>query len=103
MPGCVVGAVAGEGRRVRVAMFTETYLPSTDGVVTRLLATLAELRRMRHDVLVLAPDGGPPTYADYPVVGFPGKPFFLYPDKRVIWPRARIFGLLRDFRPDLIH
>ncbi len=88
---------------MRIAIFTETYLPSTDGVVTRLLATLRELRGLGHEVLVLAPDGGPETYAGFPVVGFPGKPFFLYPDKRVIWPRPRILRLLRDFRPDLIH
>lgn len=88
---------------MRIAIFTETYLPSTDGVVTRLLATLREFRRMGHEVLVLAPDGGPDSYAGFPVVGFPGKPFFLYPDKRVIWPRLRVLRLLRAFRPDLIH
>ncbi len=88
---------------MRVAMFTETYLPSTDGVVTRLLATLEQLNRLGHEVLVLAPDGGPPTYAGARVVGFPGNPFFLYPDKRVIWPRVRTLDLLRDFSPDVIH
>jgi glycosyltransferase involved in cell wall biosynthesis len=88
---------------VRVAIFTETYLPSTDGVVTRLLHTLEELGRQGHRALVLAPDGGPSTYAGMRVVGFPGKPFFLYPDKRVTWPRLRILDLLQDFGPDVIH
>lgn len=84
-------------------MFTETFLPSTDGVVTRLLATLPELSRLGHEVLLLAPDGGPTDYAGIRVEGFPGKPFFLYPDKRVIWPRTRALDLLREFQPDLIH
>ncbi len=88
---------------MRVAMVTETYLPSTDGVVTRLLSTLTELRRQGHEVLVLAPDGGPPTYEGFRVEGFPGRPFFLYPDKRVIWPRTRVADLLRDFQPEVIH
>jgi len=88
---------------MRVAMFTETFLPSTDGVVTRLLSTLPELARLGHEVLLLAPDGGPSNYAGTRVEGFPGKPFFLYPDKRVIWPRTRALDLLREFRPDLIH
>lgn len=88
---------------MRVAIVTETYLPFTDGVATRLLATLAELARLRQDVLVLAPDGGPASYAGFPVVGFPGRPFFVYPDKRVIWPRPRMLGLLRRFHPDVIH
>lgn len=88
---------------MRVAMFTETFLPSTDGVVTRLLATLPEMSRSGHEVLLLAPDGGPAHYAGARVEGFPGKPFFLYPDKRVIWPRTRALDLLREFQPDLIH
>ena len=88
---------------MRVAMFTETFLPSTDGVVTRLLATLPEMSRLGHEVLLLAPDGGPAQYAGARVEGFPGKPFFLYPDKRVIWPRTRALDLLREFQPDLIH
>lgn len=88
---------------MRVAMFTETFLPSTDGVVTRLLATLPELRRLGHEVLVLAPEGCPPEYGGVRIEGFPGKPFFLYPDKRVIWPRTRALDLLREFQPDIIH
>ena len=88
---------------MRVAIFTETYIPCTDGVVTRLLNTLDELRRLGHEALVLAPDGGPPSYAGYRVEGFPGRPFFLYPDKRVIWPRMRGIDLVREFQPDLIH
>jgi len=88
---------------LRVAIFTETYLPSTDGVVTRLLATLRELARLEHEVLLLAPDGGPETYAGFRVEGFPGNPYFLYPDKRVIWPRPRVLTVLRRFRPELIH
>jgi glycosyltransferase involved in cell wall biosynthesis len=84
-------------------MFTETYLPSTDGVVTRLLATLREMARLRHEVLLLAPDGGPASYAGFRVEGFPGNPSFLYPDKRVIWPRPRVLRLVREFRPDIIH
>lgn len=88
---------------MRVAIFTETYLPSTDGVVTRLLHTLEELGRQGHEALVLAPDGGPATYAGMRVEGFPGNPFFLYPEKRIIWPRHRVLDLLDEFQPDLIH
>ena len=88
---------------MRIAIFTETYLPYTDGVVTRLLRTLEELQKLAVDVLVLAPDGGPAEYAGARVEGFPGRPFYLYPDKRVIWPRTRMFDLLHAFQPDLIH
>jgi len=84
-------------------MFTETFLPSTDGVVTRLLYTLRELERLGHQTLVLGPDGGPSEYAGARVVGFPGSRFYLYPEKRAIWPSARVTDLLTDFQPDVIH
>jgi len=40
---------------VRVAFVTETWLPSVNGVVTRLTATIEQLCRDGHDVLVIAP------------------------------------------------
>ena len=84
-------------------MFTETFLPSTDGVVTRLLYTLKELERTGHQTLVLAPDGGPGEYAGARVVGFPGRTFYLYPEKRAIWPSVRVADIINDFQPDVIH
>ena len=42
---------------MRIAFVTETWLPSTDGVVTRMTSTIRELRRSGHDVLIIAPEG----------------------------------------------
>lgn len=88
---------------MRVALFTETFLPSTDGVVTRLLYTLKGFQKEGVETLVLAPDGGPEEYAGARVVGFPGTPFYLYPEKRAIWPTSRVTDVLNEFQPDLIH
>ena len=43
---------------MRVALFTETFLPETNGVVTRLKHTVEELVRAGDEVLVFAPSGG---------------------------------------------
>ena len=43
---------------MRVALVTETWRPSVDGVVTRLDHTVAELAARGHDVLVVAPTQG---------------------------------------------
>jgi glycosyltransferase involved in cell wall biosynthesis len=45
---------------VRIALVTETWLPSIDGVVTRLHHTVRQLSAAGHDVLVLAPSTGTP-------------------------------------------
>src|ERR671937_896926 len=40
---------------MRIAYVTETWHPAINGVVTRLSATVRELARRGHDVLVVAP------------------------------------------------
>lgn len=37
-------------------MFTDTYLPSRDGVITSLLISKRELERLGHEVFIFAPD-----------------------------------------------
>lgn len=88
---------------MRIAMFTETFLPSTDGIVTRLCATLKHLEREGHEVLLIAPSGAPKRYASATIVGIPGTPFILYPEKRYAFPMPRIGRELKRFQPDLIH
>ncbi|KPV45357.1 glycosyltransferase family 4 protein [Alicyclobacillus ferrooxydans] len=88
---------------MRIAMFTETFLPGTDGVITRLLATLRHLAEDGHEVLLFAPAGGPETYASAKVVGLPTFRFFLYPEKPFAFPRRLVGKAIREFQPDLIH
>lgn len=88
---------------MRIAMFTETFLPGTDGIVTRLCATLRHLEREGHEVLLFAPSGAPERFACAEVVGIPAMPFFLYPEKRFSLPLPRIRKYLVKFQPDLIH
>ncbi|MBX5436635.1 MAG: glycosyltransferase family 1 protein [Alicyclobacillaceae bacterium] len=90
---------------MRIAMFSETFLPSTDGVVTRLCATLQRLERSGHEVLLFAPrsQGIPGTYACARVVGVPSFRFFLYPEKRFPQPWPMVGRVLRQFQPDLLH
>lgn len=88
---------------MRIAMFTETFLPSTDGIVTRLLATLRHLGDAGHEVLLFAPAGGPAQYGAARVIGVPPFRFFLYPEKNFALPRPGLGRHLRAFQPDLVH
>ena len=43
---------------MKIAIVTETFLPSTDGIVTRLKKAIEYFLREGHEVLVIAPDPG---------------------------------------------
>ena len=91
---------------MRIAFFTETFLPATDGVVTRLRYTLEELARLGDDMLVVAPrypDGGPDSYAGAPIYRVPGVPFPPYPRIKLSSAHPGVGRALRRFRPDLVH
>jgi 1,2-diacylglycerol 3-alpha-glucosyltransferase len=41
---------------MRIAMFTDSYLPTRDGVVTSVLTSRQELRKLGHEVFIFAPE-----------------------------------------------
>lgn len=90
---------------MRIAILTETFLPATDGVVTRLRHTIRELIRTGDEVMVLTPraKGTPETYAGAEVVSFPSVAFPPYPQIRLAPPGPGVGRALRRFRPDVIH
>jgi glycosyltransferase involved in cell wall biosynthesis len=91
---------------LRIAFFTETFLPATDGVVTRLRHTVEELQRGGDEALVFAPrypNGGPDTYAGAPIYRVFGIPFPPYPQVRLCPPHPGIGRALKRFGPDVIH
>ncbi|MBN2984484.1 glycosyltransferase family 4 protein [Cohnella algarum] len=88
---------------MKIAIVTETFLPSTDGIVTRLLATVRWLRDQGNQITVIAPDLGISEYDGIKVEGIPARPFFLYPDKELAMPSRRVGAILRRIQPDLLH
>jgi glycosyltransferase involved in cell wall biosynthesis len=88
---------------MRIAIFTETFLPKVDGIVTRLRFTIAELQKQGDTVLVFAPGEGPTEYEGAQVLRMPGKMFPLYPELTLSFPGASIRKRLLEFQPDVIH
>ncbi|NCJ05985.1 glycosyltransferase [Synechococcales cyanobacterium C] len=88
---------------MRIALFTETFLPKVDGIVTRLCHTLTHLHSQGHQVLVVAPEGGLREYKGAQVYGVSGFPLPLYPELKLALPRPAVGATLSRFRPDLVH
>mgnify|MGYP000338275412 CR=1 FL=1 len=89
---------------MRVAVFTETFLPKIDGVVTRVTRTLEQLAELGHEALVFAPGHPPENYYGHRVVRVPSVPFRpWYPELFVGLPRPKIGRELDRFRPDVVH
>ena len=92
---------------MRVVLYTETFLPHVDGMVTRLTHTLDWLRRMGDEALVIAPslDGLPREHAGATVIGAPSMVVPMYRDLKFGFPALfpRISDAIEEFAPDVIH
>lgn len=89
---------------MRIAMFTEVFLPKIDGVVTRVVRTLDQLAELGHEVLVFAPGDPPSTYAGHRVIRVRGVSFrWVYPELKVGMPTPQIAREMAAFQPDVVH
>jgi glycosyltransferase involved in cell wall biosynthesis len=88
---------------VRIAFFTETFLPKVDGIVTRLTKTVQHLVAAGDEVLIFCPEGAPGHFMGARVVGVPALPLPLYPELKLALPRPAVSEALDRFKPDLVH
>ena len=88
---------------MKIALFTETFLPKVDGIVTRLTKTVQHLVAAGDEVLIVCPEGAPDTYMGAQVLGVPAMPLPLYPELKLALPRPMVSDALEAFNPDLVH
>jgi glycosyltransferase involved in cell wall biosynthesis len=89
---------------MRIAFVTETWLPSADGIITRLLATIDELRERGHEILVVAPHTPAPDRDGITVRTVPTVRFgWVYGGQRWGLPLPRVARYLAEFGPDVVH
>lgn len=89
--------------QLKIAIFTETFLPKIDGIVSILCLALQRLEEQGHQVILFAPPGGPTEYAGAEIVGVGGPRLPFYPELRINVPRPRVWAKLQEFQPNLIH
>lgn len=89
---------------MRIAVVTETWSPAVNGVVTRLRHSVPELVARGHEVLVLTPRpfADPLPGARLEAVASVSIPF-IYGGHPWGLPLPRAFGLIEEFRPDVVH
>ena len=88
---------------MKIAIVTETFLPSTDGIVTRLTKAIDYFLREGHEVLVIAPDLGVHDYKGAKVIGIKPVTFPFYRYRKWGFPSRRVYHILKEFEPDVVH
>ena len=88
---------------MKIAFFTETFLPKVDGIVTRLTKTIEFLTKNGNEVIVFCPEGCPDSYKGATIVGVAAMPLPLYPELKLGLPGPAVSDKLEKFKPDLIH
>jgi glycosyltransferase involved in cell wall biosynthesis len=92
-----------DDKPLRIAVFTETFLPKIDGIVSILTLMLRRMQELGHQVVLFGPPGGPAEYAGAEIVGVGGPPLPFYPELRMNIPRPRVWHKLQAFQPDIVH
>ncbi|MCT2178620.1 glycosyltransferase family 1 protein [Brachybacterium muris] len=88
---------------MKIAIVTETFLPSVDGVVTRLRHAVERFTDQGHEVMVIAPDLGVTEHHGARVVGIRPVTLPFYKHRRFTLPTPTVDGIIRGFHPDVVH
>lgn len=86
---------------MKVAVVSESFLPTVNGVTTSVCRVLEHLARQGHEAMVIAPHAkAPSTFAGFPVHQVPAVAYRRFP---VGLPSPQVARLLEDFAPDVLH
>jgi phosphatidylinositol alpha 1,6-mannosyltransferase len=86
---------------MRVAVVSESFLPTLNGVTTSVVKVLEHLEANGHEAIVIVPAAGSPRrYAGFPVHEVAAVAYRQFP---VGLPNTQVSALLADFSPDVMH
>ena len=86
---------------MRIAVVTESFLPTVNGVTNSVCKVLDHLERRGHEAIVIAPAAGAPTH--YKSFRVHEVPAFAYRQFPVGLPSPKVQRLIDDFAPDVVH
>ena len=85
---------------LRVAVVTESFLPSLNGVTNSVVRVLESLKADGHEAIVLAPTSHADEFLGFKVIQISR---FYIKQFAVALPHLRLERILRDFNPDVVH
>lgn len=91
---------------VKVAIVTECFIPSWNGVTNSVLRVVDHLQVTGHEVMVLAPGAGPTTCGRgdrTPVHRLPAVTLPAFRNLPIGLPSTMVARQLEDFEPDVLH
>lgn len=88
---------------MRIMIVTETFVPATDGICTRLANMVVELKKLQHELLIVSPELGIDEFAGVPVMGIETITVPLYGSRPWGLPSRKIKKMMQDFQPDIVH
>ncbi|MBN1201076.1 MAG: glycosyltransferase family 1 protein [Anaerolineae bacterium] len=90
---------------MRVALFTETFLPKVDGIVTVLVLLMDHLIKRGVEFVVVAPKlhSDMDRYRGQKVIRVPGVRLPLYPELTIGPPTLSTYREVKNFQPDIAH
>lgn len=88
---------------MRIMIVTETFVPATDGICTRLANMVVELKQLQHELLIVSPDLGIDEYEGVPVIGLESITVPIYGSRPWGLPSRKIKKMIQAFQPDIVH
>ena len=101
--GCDRNKVQKQEDIMRIAIVTETFVPATDGICTRLANHVVCLRDLCHEVIVISPDLGIDQYKGIPVYGLEAISVPVYGSRPWGLPSRKVKNIFSQFKPDVVH
>lgn len=93
--------------KMRIAMFIEpTPFTHVSGYSTRFKNLIHQLKRAGDEILVIVPDNkedAPVEFEGVTIRNTSGFKFPLYEEVTLTFGLRNIYGILKDFRPDVLH
>lgn len=92
---------------MRIIYFTDTFYPTTNGIVTSIISFSRELADRGHEICIVVPDNPGVWGFEYPgieILPVKGFPAFFYPDFKITFIfTPSLIRKIRKFKPDIIH
>lgn len=88
---------------MRIALVTESFLPTVNGVSRSVASVVEQLERRGHDILIVAPGPGPERYGATPVYRTPSLPLPWASEFPLGLPTEGLRQALIRFAPNVLH